>query len=38
MSASETVSEVLEALATIPDGQPVVMINLLRGVQEGEVR
>jgi len=30
MSASETVSEVLEALATIPDGQPVVMINLLR--------
>jgi uncharacterized protein (DUF1330 family) len=30
MSAGETVSEVLEALATIPDGQPVVMINLLR--------
>ena len=30
MSASETVSEVLEELATIPDGQPVVMINLLR--------
>jgi uncharacterized protein (DUF1330 family) len=30
MSASETVSEVLQALATIPDGQPVVMINLLR--------
>jgi uncharacterized protein (DUF1330 family) len=30
MSASETVAEVLEALATIPDGQPVVMINLLR--------
>jgi uncharacterized protein (DUF1330 family) len=30
MSASETVLEVLEALATIPEGQPVVLINLLR--------
>jgi uncharacterized protein (DUF1330 family) len=30
MSAGETVSEVLQALATIPDGQPVVMLNLLR--------
>jgi uncharacterized protein (DUF1330 family) len=30
MSASETVAEVLEELSTIPDGQPVVMINLLR--------
>jgi uncharacterized protein (DUF1330 family) len=30
MSANETVAEVLEELSTIPDGQPVVMINLLR--------